>query len=762
MLLTNKTNKTKMISQKLFKSIFQYLVFSFILGFSNNLVAQCAGTDNTVTVCNKDLDVATRTFDLFANLGGTPTAGGTWMAVSGADSAALDDVTGIVDLWAINRFGAHEFQYTNTACGESAIVTIELGGYPGEDNINGGANACNNENDVNLYSFLGSNVGGQVQDFNGTWSEAAPTGFLDDNTFDATQVAPGEYTFLYTVDAVGTCASRQSTIVLEVHKLPTVGTPVETVFCANEDFSTLTNFNLNQLLNGEDTNGTWSQNDVDLPNRFIDIQDIYNNSGTGTYTYDYEILPSNFVCDIANISVSFQIQAVFEATISATDYCAGTPYIVNIAYDDTLVADGSYDIEYLVAASNGNYTLTASSNLSGGTGTFTMTLPAQVPLNETMDLTVIGITSPSGTLFCDLATTPQTTFSVLDINGPPTIQAAADQTFCTNLFDATGPTLADIEIMSTGNVVFFDTETSAAQLPDTMPLVNGEDYFLSSSDPTNSCVVAVRTRVAVVLIIPADPTTTDSTPVFCASDNPTLANLAITGDTIGIITWFDAPTGGNSLANTTALADGTMYYASLVYDGGCESTNRIEVTPTVVGVDSASLQFTTLEACSLDNPTIADLIALEEVSNFDVIWYDQPENGNALQASDLLITGTMYYAESFDPITGCILPARVAVTVDLTNCDPEEYDFFIPDGFSPNGDGRNDTFFIPNIEAIFPDFTLEILNRYGISLFKGDINNPSWDGSSSNGTSPNGVYFYIINYNKVGSEPIQGRLYLNR
>ncbi len=749
-----------MISQKLFKSIFQYLVFSFILGLSNNLVAQCAGTDNTVTVCNKDLDPTTRTFDLFANLGGTPTAGGTWLAVSGADTSALDEATGIVDLWVINRFGEHEFTYTNGACGESATVTIELGGYPGEDNIDGGANACNNENDVNLYSFIGSNQNGQVQDFNGTWIEAQPTGFLVNNIFDATQVAPGEYTFLYTVDAVGTCPSRNSTLILEVHKLPEVGEPVETIFCSSDDFSTLTNFNLNRLLNGEDLNGTWSQNDVDLPNRFIDIQDIYNTSGTGTYTYDYEVLPSNFVCDIANISVSFQIQAVFEATISATDYCSGTPYIVNIEYDDNLLPAGTYDIEYLVTASNGNYTLTSSSNLNGGTGTFTMNLPAQVPMNETMTLDVIGITGAS--VVCDPIVVNQTTFSVLDINGPPTIQAPANQIFCTNLFDPQVPTLADIEITSTGNVVFFATETSAVQLQDTMPLVNGEDYFLSSSDPTNSCIVAVRTRVSVTMISPSDPTTTDNTPVFCASDNPTLANLPITGDTIGTITWFDSPAGGNSLVNTTALADGTMYYASLVYDGGCESTNRIEVTPTVVGVDSASLQFTTLEACSLDNPTVADLIALEEVSNFDVIWYDQPENGNALQASDLLVTGTMYYAESFDPITGCILSARVAVTVDLTNCDPEEYDFFIPDGFSPNGDGRNDIFFIPNIEAIFPDFTLEILNRYGISLFKGDINNPSWDGSSSNGTSPNGVYFYIINYNKVGSEPIQGRLYLNR
>ncbi|HAI41312.1 MAG TPA: hypothetical protein DCM40_25975, partial [Maribacter sp.] len=118
--------------------------------------------------------------------------------------------------------------------------------------------------------------------------------------------------------------------------------------------------------------------------------------------------------------------------------------------------------------------------------------------------------------------------------------------------------------------------------------------------------------------------------------------------------------------------------------------------------------------------------------------------------------------ENYDPLTGCSAATRVPVTIGFSDCDPENYDFFIPDGFSPNADGKNDTFFIPNIETIFPNFTLEILNRYGSTLFKGDISNPAWDGSNGSSTAPNGVYFYIINYNKGNAAPIQGRLYLNR
>lgn len=751
-----------MIIRKKLNTLWSFVILLTIFGFSSEIHAQCAGSDNTVTVCEKDLDVANRTYNLFDQLGGSPTAGGTWLALASSDSAALDSATGEVDLWQVLTFGIHEFQYTNPACNESAIVTIELGGYPGLDNIGGGANACNNENDVNLFGFLGSDVDGQVQDINGTWTEDVPSGFLSDNIFDATQVTPGDYTFRYTVDAVGTCPSRVATVILEVHRIPEVGTPDVLEICADDDLSGLTNFNLNDLLTGEDSNGTWSQNDVDLPSQFIDIQDLYNTSGTGTYSYDYEIIPTNLVCDIATVSASIRIRARFAASISAADYCQGSPYNVNVNYNENLLPDGAYNIDYTVTASNGTYNLTATGNLAGGSGTFEMILPAQVPVNETMDLVVTGINSTAGTEICDLNNTPQTTFSIIDTNGPPTIEASAAQTFCTNLFTAPGPTLADIEVTSTGNVVYYDTETSSAQLPSTTPLVDGEDYFLSSSDPTNSCVVAVRTSVTVTLVTPADPSTSESNPTFCEADNPTIANLMVMGDGVGTIEWYDAATAGNNLPTTTTLVDATTYYATLTYDGGCESSNRVAFTPTVVGVDSASLQFTTLSSCALDNPTVADLIALEDVSSFDVLWYDSPDGGTPLQASDALVTDTTYYAETFDAATGCIRPERVAVTVDLSNCDPETYNFFIPDGFSPNGDGRNDTFFVPNIEVIFPEFTMEILNRYGVTLFKGDINSPAWDGTNGSGTAPNGVYFYIINYNKAGSQPIQGRLYLNR
>ena len=69
------------------------------------------------------------------------------------------------------------------------------------------------------------------------------------------------------------------------------------------------------------------------------------------------------------------------------------------------------------------------------------------------------------------------------------------------------------------------------------------------------------------------------------------------------------------------------------------------------------------------------------------------------------------------------------VIADLTGCP----DIIIPDGFSPNNDGINDTFVINNLPELYPNFKLEIYNRYGNLVYQGNINTPNWDGTTNVG-----------------------------
>uniref|UniRef100_UPI00366FDE36 hypothetical protein n=1 Tax=Plantactinospora endophytica TaxID=673535 RepID=UPI00366FDE36 len=180
--------------------------------------SQCAGQDNTITLCEKESNSSYQNFDLFSQLNGSPETGGTWSSNNPIYKNALNSNTGILNLWKINQYGEHKFTYTNPTCSESAEITIFLGGYSGEDNINGGANACSDDVDVDLFTFLDNNSVDLNADLNGIWSEdpSTRTGFLNDNLFNASLAGVGTYTFIYTVEQVDTCPSRSTTVILEV------------------------------------------------------------------------------------------------------------------------------------------------------------------------------------------------------------------------------------------------------------------------------------------------------------------------------------------------------------------------------------------------------------------------------------------------------------------------------------------------------------------------------------------------------------------
>ncbi len=106
------------------------------------------------------------------------------------------------------------------------------------------------------------------------------------------------------------------------------------------------------------------------------------------------------------------------------------------------------------------------------------------------------------------------------------------------------------------------------------------------------------------------------------------------------------------------------------------------------------------------------------------------------------------------------LPCRTASTVSSATAlaSGDTLPFFVPNAFTPNSDGLNETFHLKyEIEpfATFSFFQMMIYDRYGKLLFKSNINNPmaEWDGTDKNGTAcPAGVYVCIIKYRLRNAE----------
>ncbi|WP_248722681.1 gliding motility-associated C-terminal domain-containing protein [Seonamhaeicola sp. ML3] len=75
------------------------------------------------------------------------------------------------------------------------------------------------------------------------------------------------------------------------------------------------------------------------------------------------------------------------------------------------------------------------------------------------------------------------------------------------------------------------------------------------------------------------------------------------------------------------------------------------------------------------------------------------------------------------------------------NCMP-----FFANTMTPNGDGRNDTFFIKNIEK-FSNNTLTIYNRWGNIVYRATGYNNTWNGMHKGKPLPSGNYYYYFQLN---------------
>jgi gliding motility-associated-like protein len=103
--------------------------------------------------------------------------------------------------------------------------------------------------------------------------------------------------------------------------------------------------------------------------------------------------------------------------------------------------------------------------------------------------------------------------------------------------------------------------------------------------------------------------------------------------------------------------------------------------------------------------------------------------------------------------------------LDFTPCN------IVPNGFSPNGDGKNDELIIPALST-YMDFEMEVYNRQGNKVYEyrrnGAMTVDWWDGRSTGNFNlgddilPAGTYFYVIKFNRDGRKPETGWVYLNK
>ena len=101
---------------------------------------------------------------------------------------------------------------------------------------------------------------------------------------------------------------------------------------------------------------------------------------------------------------------------------------------------------------------------------------------------------------------------------------------------------------------------------------------------------------------------------------------------------------------------------------------------------------------------------------------------------------------------GCIASDAMKVTILK--------ELKVPNAFSPNGDGINDTWNIQFLES-YPGATIEVFNRYGQQVFQSVGYSKPWDGRYNGNVLPFGTYYWLINP-KNGRAAINGSVTIIR
>lgn len=658
--------------------------------------------------------------------------------------------------------------------------------------------------DLAAYTDLNLNDRLTGEDPDGTWTGIGITSPTDhtinlQELFDAN--GPGEYSYTYTVLAVPNsfiCSDDNATVKILLEKrLDFTGSKIAVSkdICESEIATATYSAKITQgpdsIPNGvydvsfsvvgpgasgsETVRGNFANGEFNFPIRSSYFKQV------GQYTITVTRIVStsskgkcvNIFSPFSTILTIYPLPRLTNATLSALPICQNDDATIQVTAPQLL--DGNYRISYNVNGDNLALGETAEMQSIGGKASFIVpgSLNTRSGLSVISIYSITDITNPSPQ--CSNTANVAGNLNINPLPNAVTVMVKVND-FCLNA--PVTVAVSGLGSLTNASISYALSESNSSSVQTIAKAVtNGKLDFiipaelllntgttkitlLNLTNTVTNCDVDLInvTDDFVINPIPPAPTVTDQQ--FCKVDEAVIANLEPKG---AQYKWYNSATATTPLAVDYVLKT-EDYFVRETSAAGCTSEPaKISV---IINDTPAPEMTETPDFCGLANPKISDLSSKTNVPT-TVAWYDAVD-GNLLPSTTLLVHNATYYGYDLNEVTRCLSESYREVKVSLQDCEVAQYEFFIPDGFSPNGDGVNDSFVIKDIEFLYPNYTLEIYNRYGNGMYKGDNSKPAWDGKNyeksgiAGGVAPNGVYFYVLHFNKDNKPPKQGRLYLNR
>ena len=260
-------------------------------------------------------------------------------------------------------------------------------------------------------------------------------------------------------------------------------------------------------------------------------------------------------------------------------------------------------------------------------------------------------------------------------------------------------------------------------------LISGGKVVLKVQD---SCVTYADSFTVQIKPVPPSPVTADTS--VC----PGVVLLTLPATGTGLL-WY------------TSATDPTGSAALPIMPAGQQTPFTVYVTQTVNGCESdrASLRisFYAMPVAALPEDTVfcqGDVYSIGYQSAVsDTYRWSSGETTAFIRPA---VAGLYQLT-----VSNACGSASASTKVQIAPCDKC---FWIPDAFTPNGDGRNDQFGpVRTCPAHLHYYLLRIYNRWGQVVFESMTPERRWDGSFGGGEQPLGTYTYTLEYKSTAFSP---------
>ena len=271
----------------------------------------------------------------------------------------------------------------------------------------------------------------------------------------------------------------------------------------------------------------------------------------------------------------------------------------------------------------------------------------------------------------------------------------------------------------------YDYQWSTGDTTQQITVSNAGTYSVTVTNPISNC--SSTDNITIQLLALPDAQITSTNLSFCNNEaNPTLQATPAGGVWSG--QGINPTTGTINLASLTP-GNYTITYTATNQCGNDKDSVLITVK------ESPSVSASSIgEHCQGANDGKAWVTIVGNNAPYSIVW----SNGASTDTITMLIPGT--YSVVVTGANGCKSGDTTIVNGSSDECYITH--IFIPNIFSPNGDGNNDAFQVYG--AGIKNIEIHIFDRWGIEVFSATTLNEKWDGTYKGKFLDPAVFTYYI------------------